>query len=259
MIDSSTPENLPLTILIPVRNERDTIGIALKVLEALVETPHEVLVVYDFPEDTTVSEVRAMQEKNSNFRLVLNTLGPGIHNAFAAGIAEARGAYVVFMLADDIGPMTSIEEMVALMDEGCDFVSCTRYAHGGKRVGGSFIGHALSRTANWLFHALSGSVLTDATTGIKMFRRSLYESFDLQARVGWAVIFEMAIRAQAMGLKLGEVPISSVDRLYGGQSTFQVLPWVVEYLKWFFWGLRHLHANRHQRSREVVLRSRNRD
>lgn len=255
MTDSPTSEPR-LSILIPVRNEHATIGIALKVLEALVDTSHEVLVVYDFAEDTSVPEVKKLQPDNPHFRLVHNTLGKGIHNAFAAGIAEARGDFVCFMLADDIGPMTSIEEMLVLMDQGCDFVSCTRYAHGGKRVGGSFIGHVLSRAANWLFHNFSGSVLTDATTGIKMFRREIYDSFDLQAKVGWAVIFEMAIKAQAMGLKLGEVPISSIDRLYGGQSTFQVLPWALEYLKWFFWGMRYLRANRAVRSTTVQVRLR---
>jgi len=254
MTDSS--DSPRLSILIPVRNEQATVGVALKVLEALVDTSHEVLVVYDFPEDTTVPEVKKQQPANPHFRLIHNTLGSGIHNAFRAGINTAKGDYVVFMLADDIGPMTSIEEMVALMDEGCDFVSCTRYAHGGKRVGGSVIGHILSRTANWLFHVFSGSVLTDATTGIKMFRREIYDTFDLQAKVGWAVIFEMAIKAQAMGLKLGEVPISSVDRLYGGQSTFQVLPWVREYLKWFFWGMRYLRANRDRRTTTVRIRLR---
>jgi hypothetical protein len=39
-------------------------------------------------------------------------------------------------------------------------------------------------------------------------------------------------------LKLGEVPIVSIDRLYGGKSTFVLGPWATEYLRWFLWGLR---------------------
>jgi hypothetical protein len=37
-------------------------------------------------------------------------------------------------------------------------------------------------------------------------------------------------------LRLGEVPIVSIDRLYGGESTFRVGAWTVEYLRWFVWG-----------------------
>ncbi len=78
------------------------------------------------------------------------------------------------------------------------------------------MGGLLSRLANFLFNHLSGSVLTDATTGIKMFRRSIFDQLHLEAQpVGWAVAFEMSIKARLNRLKLGEVPIISIDRLYG--------------------------------------------
>lgn len=32
------------------------------------------------------------------------------------------------------------------------------------------------------------------------------------------------------------VPIVSIDRLYGGRSTFRLGPWFGEYLRWFVWG-----------------------
>ena len=44
-------------------------------------------------------------------------------------------------------------------------LSCTRYARGGRRLGGSWIGGILSRIANRLFGVFSGFPLTDATTG----------------------------------------------------------------------------------------------
>jgi len=43
---------------------------------------------------------------------------------------------------------------------------------------------------------------------------------------------------------LGEVPITSLDRLYGGESTFQAGPWIVEYAKWFVWGASQLCAQK---------------
>src|SRR4029077_7375635 len=98
-----------------------------------------------------------------------------------------------------------------------------------------------SRSANRIFRHLSGCRLTDATTGIKMFTREVFDSLHLEARpVGWAVAFEMAIKAQLAGLRLGEVPIVSIDRLYGGKSTFRLGAWTAEYLRWFIWGCRNL-------------------
>jgi hypothetical protein len=36
------------------------------------------------------------------------------------------------------------------------------------------------------------------------------------------------------------VPVISIDRLYGGKSTFRLGPWTNEYLRWFIWGCRNL-------------------
>jgi dolichol-phosphate mannosyltransferase len=228
-----------LSIVMPVRNEGINLRIMLKILRAVVDATHEVLVVYDREGDDSLPVVEAMMPIYPELRLILNTRGVGVLNALAAGIAEARGKYVLIFAADEVGPVLAIDDMLALMDEGCDFVSCTRYAHGGRRLGGSWIGGVLSKAANRGFCRLSGLGLTDATTGIKMFHRELFATLDLQARpIGWAVTFEMAIKAQLAGLALGEVPIVSIDRLYGGKSTFVLGPWVSEYLRWFIWGLR---------------------
>ncbi len=230
-----------LSILLPVRNEGINLRIMVKLLKAVVEVPHELLIVHDFPDDDSIPVVRAMQSSHANLRLVHNEQGHGVVNAIRAGVEAAVGDYVLLFAADEVGPVLAIEDMLALMQEGCDFVSCSRYAHGGRRLGGSWVGGVLSRFANRLFHRLAGCVLSDATTGIKLFRRSLFPTLHLEARpVGWAVTFEMAMKAQLAGWKLGEVPVISIDRLYGGKSTFRLGPWTGEYLRWFVWGFQHL-------------------
>jgi dolichol-phosphate mannosyltransferase len=235
-----------LSILMPVRNEGINLKIMLKILRAVLEIDHEVLVVVDTDTDDSIPVVHRMQEQSPNLRLIVNRYGRGVTNAIHAGVDAAQGENIVIFAADEVGPVLAIEDMLALIDEGADFVSCTRYAHGGRRLGGSLIGQVLSRMANRLFHTISGCALTDATTGIKMMKREVYYQLHLAARpVGWAVAFEMSIKAQAGGFRLGEVPIISVDRLYGGKSTFRVGAWTKEYLRWFLWGAREL--RRHAR------------
>jgi glycosyltransferase involved in cell wall biosynthesis len=235
------PHAITLSILLPVRNEGINLRTMVKLLKAVVEVPHELLIVYDFPEDDSIQVIRDMEKDWANLRLVHNQRGRGVVNAIQSGVEAAVGDYVLLFAADEVGPLLAIEDMLILMQEGCDIVSCSRYAHGGRRLGGSVIGGVLSRFANTLFHRLAGCVLTDATTGIKLFRRSLFPTLHLEARpVGWAVTFEMAMKAQLAGWKLGEVPVISIDRLYGGKSTFHLGPWTEEYLRWFIWGCWHL-------------------
>lgn len=228
-----------LSILLPVRNEGVNLKLMLKILRVIVEESHEVIVVHDSIDDDSIPVVREIQSSYPELLLVHNTLGAGVVNAIRAGIEAAKGRYILIFAADEVGPVLAIENMVDLMNDNCDFVSCTRYAHGGRRLGGSWIGGFLSRGANWLFHCLSRSPFSDATTGIKMFRRDIFYKLNLECRpIGWAVAFEMAIKAQHAGLRLGEVPIVSIDRLYGGKSTFRLGPWIGEYSRWFLWGLR---------------------
>ena len=243
-----------LSIVMPVRNEGLNLRIMLKILSAVVDVSHEVLVVVDEKDDASVPVVESISAQYARLAVVHNTHGRGILNALRAGVHAAQGRYILIFAADEVGPVLAIDDMIALMDGGCQFVSCTRYAYGGRRLGGSWIGGILSRSANRIFRHLSGCRLTDATTGIKMFTREVFDGLQLEARpVGWAVAFEMAIKAQLAGLRLGEVPIVSIDRLYGGKSTFHLGPWTVEYLRWFLWGLLAL-RRRHVRPGEVAVR-----
>ncbi len=247
------PGDLILTVLLPVRNDGINLRIMLKMLRAVVDVPCEVVIVYDTPDDDSV-HVIADLPPGQPVCAVHNTLGAGVVNAIRAGVAAASGRYVLIFTADEVGPVLAIEDMLVLMEQGCEFVSCTRYAHGGRRLGGSFIGGVLSRIANRLFRWLAGSLMTDCTTGIKMFRRDQFERFNLESRpIGWAVAFEMSLKAQLAGLRLGEVPIISIDRLYGGQSTFRLGAWTVEYLRWFIWGLKRMRTTRHGTG-EVLVR-----
>ena len=228
-----------LSILLPVRNEGINLRIMLKILRAVVDLPHEVLVIYDSAADESIPVIDDVCKNYPELRGVQNTLGNGVVNAIRSGVASAQGDVILIFAADEVGPVLAIEDMIALIQDGCDFVSCTRYAHGGRRLGGSVIGGFLSYWANWLFHRLAGSPFTDATTGIKMFRKEIFPSLKLESRpVGWTVAFEMAIKAHHAGLRLGEVPIVSIDRLYGGESNFRLGPWVTEYSHWFLWGMR---------------------
>jgi len=244
-----------LTILLPVRNEEMNLRVMLRIIPTMVASTHEVLVIHDTLDDRSIPVVKEAQPGYPGLRLVHNTLGRGANNAVRAGVAAARGDIVTIMCADDTGPILVIEDMLALMHAGCDFVSITRYAYGGRRLGGSLVGGLLSRAANWLFHHMVRSPFTDATTGGKMFRRDLFEKFQLESRpIGWAFAFEMSIKAQLLGLRLGEVPLVSIDRLFGGQSSFRLGSWLVEYLRWFLWGFRKRFSQGTWRRPPVLIR-----
>ena len=120
-LDNSSSANLSgctLTILMPVRNEGVNLRIMLKMLRVLVEVPHEVVVVHDTPNDDSLDVVSELSS-NHPVRTVHNTLGIGVVNAIRVGVGTATGRYVLVFAADEVGPVLAIEDMLALMDQGC--------------------------------------------------------------------------------------------------------------------------------------------
>jgi dolichol-phosphate mannosyltransferase len=255
MAFNQTLSSLKLTVLMPVRNEGHNIKIMIKALHAIIEVPHELLFIYDRPDDDCIEVVQELEGNYPNVRLIHNQIGVGAYNAVKAGVNASRGQYILIFAVDELGPVLAIDDMLYLMDQGCELVSCTRYAHGGRRLGGSTIGHMLSWFANKLFFYLFDSLLTDCTTGIKMFRKSFFDGIDFESGpVGWTFVFEMSIKAQLQGFRLGEVPIISIDRLYGGKSTFKLVPWFIGYLRWFAWGIKFFKLPRDQKGSTSVVR-----
>src|ERR1700722_3821474 len=237
---ASQPGPILLTVLLPVRNEIMNLRVMIRILGSALACPHEIIVVFDSKTDGSAAVVEEMQALYPHVRPVLNEI-VGVAGAIRSGVEAARGERILIFAADEVGPVLAIEDMLALMDEGVEFVSVTRYAHGGRRLGGSMIGHMLSRTANWLLYTGSGAAFSDSTTGIKMFRRADFNALTKNASsVGWTIAFEMAINAQLNGLKLGEVPTISIDRLFGGTSSFKLIPWVIAYFGHFMLALRTL-------------------
>jgi glycosyltransferase involved in cell wall biosynthesis len=255
MASDQTSNPPKLSVLMPVQNEGSNIKIMIKALHAVIEVSHEILFVYDCPTDDCIEIVNKLEGRYPNTRLIHNQTGIGAANAIKAGVSASKGEYILIFAVDELGPVLAIDDMLHLMDQGCEFVSCTRYAHGGRRLGGSRIGRMLSWLANKLFFYIFKSALTDCTTGIKMFRKSLFDGIKFESgSVGWTFVFEMSIKAQLQGCKLGEVPIISIDRLYGGESTFKLVPWFIEYLKWFVWGVKIFNLPREKKFPPSVIR-----
>jgi len=237
------PNKIKLSIVIPVLNECTSLSIMLKFLKASIDVSHEVLIVYDSLNDTSIPTIKLMQKSYLGLKGIHNKLGRGVPNAIKSGVNASTGDFILIFTADDMGPVPSIKDMISLMDDGCDLVGGTRYAYGGKRIGGSIIGSILSRIGNKTFRLLSGSVFTDSTEGVMIFKKSIFNQMKIESKdLSWAVAFEISIKAQGIATKLGEVPMVSIDRLYGGESSFSLGPWLKEYIRWYFYGIKKLLA-----------------
>ncbi len=231
-----------LSIILPVFNEKESLSIMVKLLKSSIKFENEILIIYDNLNDNCVNEAKKLEKELPNVRALHNETNKGVRFAVDKGIKESKHEIVFVTAVDEIFPIIAIDEMIKLIvEENYDFISGTRYAKGGLRLGGSKLASILSRIANKLFIIFTKFPLSDCTTGLKMMKKKVWNNILFESKpVGWAFAFELTIKVYLKGYKVGEVPLKSVDRLFGGSSTFKPMPWIKEYLKWFFWGIQEI-------------------
>src|SRR5436305_3782112 len=195
-----------ISIVAPVYNEADNIVAFLHGVEAEVREPHEILLVYDFPEDTTLPAIATMQPACPNVRLVHNTLGRGVLNALKAGFAASHGDVVIVMMADRSDEPKDVAIMADLVRGGADVVAGSRYVRGGRQEGGPLLKRTLSRLAGMSLHYLVGLPVHDATNNFRAYSRRVVESFPIESAAGFSVAMELTLKAHWKGWRVAEVP-----------------------------------------------------
>lgn len=230
---------MSLTIILPIHNEKESLPIMIRLLNSTLKIEHEIIAVYEDDMDNAKSIGQELMKEIEEFKIIKNKYERGVRFSIQTGIDIAKYDTIFITAVDEIFPIISIEAMYQeIFIKNFDFVSGTRYSKGGARLGGSIIGSFLSRLSNFIFNKLTKSQLTDFTTGIKMMKKQVWNSIEFNSKpIGWAFAFELSIKAITANYKVCEIPFKSVDRLFGGKSTFKVGAWTLEYLKWFFYGI----------------------
>ncbi len=226
-----------ISIVVPVYNEAENILPFLRDLEAAVAEPHETLIVYDFPEDSTLPALAAMQPPCPNVRLVHNKLGKGVLNALKAGFQASTGEAVIVMMADRSDEPTDVAGMAKLIRDGADVVAGSRYMKGGRQEGGPWLKRTLSRMAGVSLYYLAGLPTHDATNNFRAYSRRVVTEIPIEGQASFALAMELTLKAHWRGWRVTEVPTTWRDRS-AGQSRFRLFAWLPHYLRWYLRAIR---------------------
>ena len=225
-----------LSIIIPVYNENESAELMLNIFFLYLKLNIEIIIVYDYDDDTTIPIVNDLKKKFPNIEILKNSSN-GAKNAFITGLENSKSDIILLTVIDEICPITSYEKMFDLIkNHSYDLVSATRYSNGGKRYGGSFMGHFFSKIANLILHTILRFPLSDATTGIKMFKKNIFKNITLESNTGWSFALELSLKAYLQNYRIAQVPIKSIDRIFGGESTFKLFSWIQKYYSLAIWG-----------------------
>lgn len=219
----------------PVYNEGEVIGKTIKRVESSVQEPHELLIVYDMDQDTTVPAVKKLQKKYPNVKLTKNIYGRGALNALKTGLDSAKSEAICVMMADLTDDPKVLNKMMEKFADGYEVIAASRYMKGGHQVGGPVIKQILSRVAGISLHYLVGLPTHDATNSFRLYSKKFLDTVKIESDGGFELAIELTVKAHFGNFKVTEVPTTWT--YLAKESRFYLKKWLPKYLKWYLWAV----------------------
>jgi len=224
---------LKLDIVIPVYNEGANILPTLASLERAVKTPLRVLICYDREDDDTLPAIERNRAALAGMSIeFVRNRGRGAHSAVLAGFAASTAPFILVFPADDDYNAGMLDAMAAKAEGGCDIVCASRFMAGGSMQGCPWLKAVLVRAANFTLYHLAGLPTHDASNGFRLFSRRVVDRIAIESERGFCYSIELLVKCRRLGWPIGEVPARWFQRAHG-QSRFQVIKWLPDYLRWY--------------------------
>lgn len=218
-----------LSIVIPILNEAETIAETLLRIKDNIPTPHEVILVYESEEDTTLPVVKACNDPS--VRLIKNKFQRGVINAIKTGLESARQEAILVTMADLSDDLKTVAAMLEKFNNGADIVCGSRHMKGGKQQGGPPVKTFIS-TFSCLFLYYTTNIPThDVTNNFKLYRKSVLDRISITSSGGFEIGMEITVKGFLSGYTVTEVPTVWKDRTKG-ESNFKLFAWIPHYIRW---------------------------
>lgn len=206
----------PYTIVVPARNEEETIGEVLRELCGLTD---DLIIVDGHSSDKTVAIAEGYGAR------VIQDNGRGKGDAVRVGLAHARHPITVFIDADGSHDPRDIPKLVAPIAAGeADLVMGSRMLGGSEELFGSI--SEIIRLMGSLMISLSinyrfGVRLTDYQNGFRAIRTDVGRAIGLKSNIT-TIEQEMAMKCLRFGYRVIERPAHEYTRK-GGVSKINVM------------------------------------
>lgn len=198
-----------LTIIVPILNERDSLGILhAQLTNALgaLGRRYEIIFVDDGSSDGSAVVCRDLVERDEYVLLVELRRNFGKAMALSVGFQLARGEVVITMDGDLQDDASEIPRLLAVLDQGFDLVS------GWKQQRHDPLSKTLpSRVFNAVTARATGLCLHDFNCGFKAYRRAVVKKLDLYGELHRYI----PVLAHAKGFTVTEIPVRHHERRFG--------------------------------------------
>jgi glycosyltransferase involved in cell wall biosynthesis len=203
-----------LSLVFPVFNEEGNLAALLDAAFAVASrlvSRFEIVVVDDGSRDGSAALLGARSRAEPRLRVLTHPANRGYGAALRSGLRAARGSLVCFSDADLQFDLAELERLLAAA-AACDIVA----------------GYRAPRRDPWPRRALAfgwglavrllfGLRVRDIDCAFKVFHRRVLEAIPI-ASLGAFVNTEILVRAQSLGFRIAQAPVSHRPRRHGSQT-----------------------------------------
>lgn len=174
------PDDLVLSVVIPVYNERKTIHEILRLVRA-VPVAKQIILVDDCSTDGTRQILKGMAESDPDLTIVFHEKNRGKGAALRTGFAHATGQVVIVQDADlEYDPSQYPQLIQPIIDGRADVVYGSRFIGESHRV--LYFWHSLANQfLTLLSNVFTNLNLTDMEVCYKLFRREVIQGLNLKS------------------------------------------------------------------------------
>src|SRR5580692_4245726 len=206
-----------VAVVIPTYNERGNIETTAGRIRRAVPDA-DLLVVDDNSPDGTGEIADKLAAEDSHIHVLHRTEKAGLGAAYIAGFRWALAEGYGVLVEMDADGSHQPEELPLLLDAlaGADLVLGSRWVAGGTVRNWPKSRELLSRGGNTYARLMLGIGLKDATGGYRAYRAATLRAIALDEveSQGYCFQIDLAMRAIRAGLRVGEVPITFVERVH---------------------------------------------
>jgi dolichol-phosphate mannosyltransferase len=207
-------------VIIPTYNEKENVEAIVRKVFSL-SVPLHILIVDDGSPDGTADIVKRLMAEFPGALHILERSGKqGLGTAYIAGFRWGLDRGYTYLFEMDADFSHNPDDLVRLR-EACmadaDFAIGSRYVKGGKVDNWPLNRVLMSYFASVYVNLILWMGIRDCTAGFKCYHRNVLRAIDLSdiRFIGYAFQIEMKYKAQRLGFKAKEVPITFVDRQFG--------------------------------------------
>ena len=203
---------MELSVIIPVYNEKETIGESIGRVRKAEPGDKEIIVIDDGSSDGTRDILKGIKEDGT--RVIFHEENVGKGGAVRTGLAQAKGDIVIIQDADlEYDPQEISQLIKPIRDGVADAVYGTRLT-GGRPQRVHMFWHKVANTIITLVaNILYNSTLTDVMTCYKAFSKDCIKDIKIKSN-GFSVEPELTAKILKKNARLYEIPISYYGRSY---------------------------------------------